>query len=56
VLLVPGTGFGAGTWGDFGDRLEARRRMIAYDRPGFTVAAPQPAGSNFRKNVPRHLM
>jgi pimeloyl-ACP methyl ester carboxylesterase len=45
VLLVPGTGFGAGAWGEFGERLAARRRVISYDRRGFTVAAPQPAES-----------
>ncbi len=43
VLLIPGTGFGAGTWGEFGDLLAQRRRVIAYDRRGFTTAAPEPA-------------
>jgi pimeloyl-ACP methyl ester carboxylesterase len=43
VLLVPGTGFGAGSWGEFGDLLAARRRLISYDRRGFTSAAPEPA-------------
>jgi pimeloyl-ACP methyl ester carboxylesterase len=45
VLLVPGTGFGARTWGAFGDQLAARRRVIAYGRRGFTEAAPEPAES-----------
>jgi pimeloyl-ACP methyl ester carboxylesterase len=43
TLLIPGTGFGGGTWGEFGDLLAARRRVIAYDRRGFTAAAPDPA-------------
>jgi 3-oxoadipate enol-lactonase len=43
LLLVPGTGFGAGSWGEFGDLLAARRRVISYDRRGFTSAAPEPA-------------
>jgi 3-oxoadipate enol-lactonase len=45
VLLVPGTGFGAHTWGEFGESLAERRRVIAYDRRGFTAAAPEPAES-----------
>jgi pimeloyl-ACP methyl ester carboxylesterase len=45
VLLVPGTGFGAHTWGAFGDLLATRRRVIAYDRRGFTAQAPEPAES-----------
>jgi pimeloyl-ACP methyl ester carboxylesterase len=45
VLLVPGTGFGAHTWGVFGESLAQRRRVIAYDRRGFTAAAPEPAES-----------
>jgi pimeloyl-ACP methyl ester carboxylesterase len=43
VLLIPGTGFGADTWGEFGNLLVQRRRVIAYDRRGFTSAAPEPA-------------
>jgi pimeloyl-ACP methyl ester carboxylesterase len=43
VLLIPGTGFGADSWGGFGDLLAERRRVIAYDRRGFTPAAPEPA-------------
>jgi pimeloyl-ACP methyl ester carboxylesterase len=43
TLLVPRTGFGGGTWGEFGDLLAARRRVIAYARRGFTAAAPDPA-------------
>jgi pimeloyl-ACP methyl ester carboxylesterase len=39
VLLVPGTGFGARTWGAFGGLLATRRRVIAYDRRGFTAQA-----------------
>jgi pimeloyl-ACP methyl ester carboxylesterase len=35
LLLVPGTGFGPTSWGDFGDLLAARRRLIAYERRGF---------------------
>jgi 3-oxoadipate enol-lactonase len=42
-LLIPGSGFGAGTWGEFAGQLAARRRVIAYDRRGFTKAAPEPA-------------
>lgn len=42
-LLVPGTGFGPTSWGEFGDLLAARRRLIAYERRGFTRAAPKPA-------------
>jgi pimeloyl-ACP methyl ester carboxylesterase len=45
ALLVPGTGFGADTWGEFGELLAARRRVIAYGRRGFTAAAPDPAES-----------
>ena len=36
MLLIQGTGFGAGMWGAFGDQLAAHRRVIAYDRRGFT--------------------
>jgi pimeloyl-ACP methyl ester carboxylesterase len=43
VLLIPGTGFGAASWGAFGDLLAQHRRMIAYDRRGFTSAALEPA-------------
>jgi pimeloyl-ACP methyl ester carboxylesterase len=43
VLLIPGTGFGPRSWGEFGDLLAARRRVITYDRRGFTPAAPEPA-------------
>jgi pimeloyl-ACP methyl ester carboxylesterase len=43
VLLIPGTGFGADSWSEFGDLLAARRRVIAYGRRGFTSAAPEPA-------------
>jgi pimeloyl-ACP methyl ester carboxylesterase len=43
VLLVPGTGFGIASWGQFGDLLAARRRVIAYERRGFTPAAPERA-------------
>jgi pimeloyl-ACP methyl ester carboxylesterase len=45
VLLVPGTGFGARTWGEFDELLAARRRVIGYDRRGFSAAAPEPAES-----------
>jgi 3-oxoadipate enol-lactonase len=45
VLLIPGTGFGAHTWGEFGELLTTRRRVIAYDRRGFSAAAPEPAES-----------
>jgi pimeloyl-ACP methyl ester carboxylesterase len=41
VLLIPGTGFGADNWGEFGDLLAQRRRVIAYDRRGFTSAASE---------------
>jgi pimeloyl-ACP methyl ester carboxylesterase len=41
--LIPGTGFGADSWGEFGDMLAARRRVIAYARRGFTPAVPEPA-------------
>jgi pimeloyl-ACP methyl ester carboxylesterase len=43
TLLVPGTGFGVDSWGEFGDLLAARRRVIVYERRGFSAAAPQPA-------------
>jgi pimeloyl-ACP methyl ester carboxylesterase len=43
ALLVPGTGFGIDSWGEFGTLLAARRRVIAYERRGFTSAAPEPA-------------
>jgi pimeloyl-ACP methyl ester carboxylesterase len=41
VLLIQGTGFGSGMWGELGDLLSARRRVIAYDRRGFTAVAAQ---------------
>jgi pimeloyl-ACP methyl ester carboxylesterase len=43
TLLVPGTGFGVNSWGEFSDLLATRRRVIAYERRGFTSAAPSPA-------------
>jgi pimeloyl-ACP methyl ester carboxylesterase len=43
VLLIPGTGFGIDSWGEFGTQLATRRRVIAYVRRGFTSAAPEPA-------------
>jgi len=43
VLLVPGTGFGPSSWGEFADLLSERHRVIAYERRGFTSAAPQEA-------------
>jgi pimeloyl-ACP methyl ester carboxylesterase len=43
VLLVPGTGFGRATWGEFGELLARRRRVIAYERRGFGSAAPEEA-------------
>jgi pimeloyl-ACP methyl ester carboxylesterase len=43
VLLVPGTGFSPPSWGEFGELLAARRRAIAYERRGFTSAAPEEA-------------
>jgi pimeloyl-ACP methyl ester carboxylesterase len=43
VLLIPGTGFGTASWGEFGELLAARRRVISYERRGFTPAAPEPA-------------
>jgi pimeloyl-ACP methyl ester carboxylesterase len=43
VLLIPGTGFGTASWGDFRNVLAARRRVISYERRGFTSAAPEPA-------------
>jgi pimeloyl-ACP methyl ester carboxylesterase len=43
VLLVPGTAFGPASWGEFGELLAARRRVIAYERRGFTSAAPEAA-------------
>jgi 3-oxoadipate enol-lactonase len=43
VLLIPGTGFGAGSWGRFGELVATRRRAITYARRGFTSAAPEPA-------------
>ena len=43
MLLIPGTGFGVQSWGEFGDMLAARRRVIAYERRGFTSAAPEEA-------------
>jgi 3-oxoadipate enol-lactonase len=50
VLLVPGTGFGPASWGEFGDLVAQRRRVIAYDRRGFTAAAPEPA-ENMREHA-----
>jgi pimeloyl-ACP methyl ester carboxylesterase len=43
VLLIPGTGFGVDSWGRLTDLLAARHRVIAYERRGFTSAAPEPA-------------
>jgi pimeloyl-ACP methyl ester carboxylesterase len=43
VLLVPGTGFGPPSWGEFGNQLATRRRVIAYERRGFSSAAPEQA-------------
>ena len=43
VMLVPGTGFGPASWGEFADLLSARRRVIAYERRGFGSAAPEEA-------------
>ena len=43
TLLVTGSGFGPRSWGEFGRLLAARRRVISYDRRGFTPAAPEPA-------------
>jgi pimeloyl-ACP methyl ester carboxylesterase len=43
VLLVPGTAFGPASWGEFGELLAARRRVITYERRGFTTAAPEAA-------------
>jgi pimeloyl-ACP methyl ester carboxylesterase len=40
---VPGTAFGPASWGEFGDLLAARRRVLAYERRGFTLAAPEEA-------------
>jgi pimeloyl-ACP methyl ester carboxylesterase len=45
ILLVPGSGFGARNWGEFGSSLAAHRRVIAYDRRGFSASAPEPAES-----------
>jgi pimeloyl-ACP methyl ester carboxylesterase len=45
VLLIPGTGFGADAWGEFGDLLAKRRRVLAYERRGFSAAAPEPAAN-----------
>jgi pimeloyl-ACP methyl ester carboxylesterase len=42
VLLIPGTSFGGASWGEFGDLLRGRRRVIVYERRGFTAAAPEP--------------
>jgi pimeloyl-ACP methyl ester carboxylesterase len=44
-LLVPGTGFGRGTWGRFRELAAARFRVIAYDRRGFAESASEPAAS-----------
>ncbi len=43
TLLVTGSGFGPDSWGEFGNLLAARRRVVSYDRRGFTPAAPEPA-------------
>jgi pimeloyl-ACP methyl ester carboxylesterase len=43
TLLVTGSGFGPKSWGELGNLLAARRRVISYDRRGFTPAAPEPA-------------
>jgi pimeloyl-ACP methyl ester carboxylesterase len=43
VLLVPGTAFSPASWGEFGDQLSQRRRVIAYERRGFSAAAPEQA-------------
>jgi pimeloyl-ACP methyl ester carboxylesterase len=43
VLLVPGTGFGSASWGQFGEQLARRRRVIAYERRGFTSTAREEA-------------
>jgi 3-oxoadipate enol-lactonase len=43
VLLIPGTGFGTASWGDLGELLVASRRVIGYERRGFTPAAPESA-------------
>lgn len=50
TLLIPGTGFGAETWGEFEDLLAQRRRVITYDRRGFTDVAPEPA-ENMREHA-----
>jgi len=44
-LLVPGSGFGRGTWGRFRELAAARFRVIAYDRRGFAESAPEAAAS-----------
>jgi pimeloyl-ACP methyl ester carboxylesterase len=43
TLLITGSGFAPSSWGEFGDLLAARRRVISYNRRGFTRAAPEPA-------------
>jgi 3-oxoadipate enol-lactonase len=43
TLLITGSGFGPRSWGEFGDLLAVRRRVISYGRRGFTAAAPGPA-------------
>jgi pimeloyl-ACP methyl ester carboxylesterase len=43
VLLVPGTAFGPASWGEFGELVARRRRVIAYERRGFTSVAPEEA-------------
>jgi pimeloyl-ACP methyl ester carboxylesterase len=45
VLLIPGTGFVVAAWGGFGESLAARRRVVAYERRGFSDASPDPAES-----------
>ena len=42
---MPGTGFGRNTWRRFRELAATRLRVIAYDRRGFTQAAPDPAPS-----------
>jgi pimeloyl-ACP methyl ester carboxylesterase len=43
VLLVPGTAFGPASWGEFGELLARRHRVIVYERRGFSSAAPEGA-------------
>jgi hypothetical protein len=37
-----GTGFGTASWGEFGNLLATRRRVITYRRRKFTPPAPAP--------------